>query len=75
MTIWGTASGGLFTCPHCGARYAVRRVHTPEATQGIATCAACERQMSAWNSNEQPSYTLIERPSCEKNVRRTASSE
>jgi hypothetical protein len=75
MTIWGTATGGLFTCPHCGARYAVRHIHTLEATQGVATCTACERQMSEWNSVEQPSYTLIERPAREENLRRRASSE
>jgi uncharacterized protein (DUF983 family) len=74
MTIWGTATGGLFTCPHCGARYAVRHFHTPQAKRGVAICAACDRQMSEWNSVEQPSYTLIERPQ-QNNLIRTASSE
>jgi hypothetical protein len=62
MSIWGTTSGGYFSCPHCRARYAVTRVHAPERRKGAAICLVCDNTMSEWHDATQPSYVLIERP-------------
>lgn len=62
MAIWGSNSGGYFFCPHCGARYAVTHRHLPERRKGAAACLACDRTMSEWHDNTQPTYVLIERP-------------
>ena len=62
MPIWGTVTSGVFTCPHCRARYAVTHVRLPAPKKGHATCIACEGTMSKWESAAEPSYTLIERP-------------
>jgi predicted Zn finger-like uncharacterized protein len=63
MPIWGTSASGVFTCPHCRARYAVSHVHSPVPKKGQAQCIACNRTMSEWHSSAAPRYTLIERPS------------
>src|SRR6266542_5818257 len=51
-----------FDCPYCGAVYAVRYTQLPVRDSESAYCENCHRRMSHWNSTEQPSYTLIERP-------------
>jgi len=62
MPIWGTSSGGYFSCPHCRARYAVTHAHARERRKGAATCMVCDKTMSEWDDVAQPSYVLIERP-------------
>jgi len=51
-----------FDCSYCGAVYAVRYAQLPVRDSESAYCKNCHRKMSHWNSTEQPSYTLIERP-------------
>jgi predicted Zn finger-like uncharacterized protein len=61
----GSATSGLFKCPHCGSRYAVSLVQLVEMKKGQAKCAVCDRTMSEWNETVQPNYTLVERNSGE----------
>jgi hypothetical protein len=51
-----------FSCPHCGARYAVSYIELPIADSGSDYCECCKRRMLQWNSALQPRYRLVERP-------------
>jgi len=50
-----------FSCPHCGARYAVSYTELPMADSGSDYCECCRRKMIQWNSDLQPHFRLVER--------------
>lgn len=62
MPIWGTSTGGYFSCPHCRARYAVTHVRVRERRKGAAICLVCDKTMSEWDDAIEPAYVLVERP-------------
>ncbi len=37
-------------------------IHSPTRDSESAYCQVCHQKMSQWNSTEQPSYALVERP-------------
>ena len=61
VKVWHTEDGSDFTCPHCGALYAVRITRYPVRESESATCDICHQTMNSWRSTDSPSYTLIRR--------------
>ena len=50
-----------FSCPRCGARYAVSYTELLISDSGSEYCECCKRRMVQWNSAMQPHYKLVER--------------
>jgi predicted Zn finger-like uncharacterized protein len=59
---WNSALGGTYTCPNCGAVYAVMIRRYPMRDKDYARCECCNKVMAEWNDTEVPSFELIKAP-------------
>jgi predicted Zn finger-like uncharacterized protein len=62
VQVWKTGLDEKFTCPHCGAVYAVTIKRFPLRDKDSAVCESCGNVMTEWNSTSVPSFELIESP-------------
>jgi len=58
VQVWKSGEGDDFTCPECGAVYAVTIRRFPARDSDDATCGECKKVMAKWNSTASPSFTL-----------------
>lgn len=64
---WHSAPGGNYTCPSCGAVYAVTLQRFPTRDKDSADCECCGHVMAEWSDTEVPSFKLIETPKKQAN--------
>jgi len=56
--VWVSGISQDFTCPHCGAVYALKIKRLPARDTDEANCVDCGKVMASWNSTAAPSFTL-----------------
>jgi hypothetical protein len=58
---WKSGSPDDYTCPYCGAIYAVTVWQFHARDSDSVDCIECDKTMASWNDTFAPSFTLKRR--------------